>query len=179
MQNAAFATFSNTNGLNLSQTAGIPGTTASSNQSDNRAASTLADRIMSPNTMAFGGTDKITSIAIKGSDNKLHEGSSLARSPADPTRQNHPGLSDHEKNVGCAEHTRGYWELTLSSRAYPAIDNVNRIIISPFLLSTILSHCLINKPPNHKSTSQHVHSKLMESRYPILQLLRQTGSLLK
>ena len=67
---------------------------------------------MSPNAMAFGGTDKITSIAIKGSDNKLHEGSSLARSPADPTRQNHQGLSDHEKNVGCAGHTRGYRELT-------------------------------------------------------------------
>ncbi|CAF9930261.1 MAG: hypothetical protein HETSPECPRED_007585 [Heterodermia speciosa] len=98
MQNAAFATFSNTNGLNLSQTTGIPGTTPPSNQADNRAASTLADRIMSPNAMAFGGMDIITSIASQGSDNKLCAGSSLTRSPADPTRQNHPGLSDHEKN---------------------------------------------------------------------------------
>ena len=178
MQNAAFATFSNTNGLNLSQTTGIPGSTPPSNQPDNRAASTLADRMMSPNAMAFGGMDKITSIAIKGSDNKLHEGSSLARSPADPTRHNHPGLSDHEKNVGCEVYTRGYRELTLCFRVYQAIDSVNRTIISPFLLSTILSHCL-NKLPNHKSTSQHVHSKPMESRYLILQLLRQTESLLK
>ena len=112
MQTVAFTTFSNTNGLNLSQTAGIPGTTAPSNQSDNRAPSTLADRIMSPNAMAFGGTDTITSIDIKGSDNKLREGSSLTRTPADPTRQNHPGLSDHEKSVGCAGHTRDYRELT-------------------------------------------------------------------
>ena len=178
MQNAAFATFSNTNGLNLSQTTGIPGTTAPSNQSDNRAASTLADRIMSPNAMAFGGMDKITNTAVKGSNNKLHEGSSLARSPADPTRQNHPGLSDHEKNVGCAEHTKGCRELTLCSRVCPAIDSVNRTIISPFLLSTILSHCL-NNLPKHKSTSQHVHSKPMGSRYPILQLLQQTALLLK
>ena len=179
MQNAAFATFSNTNGLNLSQTTGIPGTTPPSNQSDNRAASTLADRIMSPNAMAFGGMDIITSIASQGSDNKLCAGSSLARSPADPTRQNHPGLSDHEKNVGCTEHRRGYWELTLSSRVYPAIDSVNRTITSPSLLSTIPSHCLRNKLPNHKSTSQHVHSKPMVLRYPILQLLRQIEALLK
>ena len=65
MQNAAFATFSSANGLNLSQTTGIPGTTPPSNQPDNRAASTLADRIMSPNAMAFAGMDKVTSMLSK------------------------------------------------------------------------------------------------------------------
>lgn len=63
MQNATFGNFSTANGLNLSQTAGISRTTAPPNQSDARGASTLADRIMSPNAMAFGGTHIVVCIA--------------------------------------------------------------------------------------------------------------------
>ena len=58
MQNAAFGGFSNSNNFNLPQNTvqnrqGLP--SAPSSQVD-RGSATLADRIMSPNTMGFGGT---------------------------------------------------------------------------------------------------------------------------
>lgn len=69
-QNAAFGAFSNANGLSMSQTTGNSRTAMPPNQSDNRGSSTLADRIMSPNTMAFGGMHTVNGIIVQGFDNK-------------------------------------------------------------------------------------------------------------
>ena len=100
MQNAAFGAFSSSNGLGMSQNSGLSRATAASGQSENRGASTLADRIMSPNAMTFGGTHIPTDIIMLFICTKMHLGPSSRRSPADPTRQSQTGLVDHEKNVG-------------------------------------------------------------------------------
>ena len=55
MQNAAFGAFTGASGLTMSQNANPARTTASNTQSDSRGTSTLADRIMSPNSLGFGG----------------------------------------------------------------------------------------------------------------------------
>ena len=57
MQNAAFGAFSNSNGLGMPQSSRG---TAPPGQSESRGASTLADRIMSPNALAFGGMHVFT-----------------------------------------------------------------------------------------------------------------------